>query len=102
MIDPDLINEEHYKIDRNQARADFRVHFVCSKCENVAIDPVTCSTCKMVYCKNCQPDADAGEKCSICDSDWDMEPLKAALQQELNEAKFECPRCHKLYKYGDH
>ena len=53
VLDPSLITEQDRKLEQGQAVESLDSFFVCTVCDYVVREPLSCSQCEKAFCKEC-------------------------------------------------
>ena len=80
--------------------SDDHMSFLCNKCQDVAIDPVTNSCCGQLRCKNCTIENGSCSNSSCEGKKFTSRPLSAAMTKEYHKLELKCEECKQIVTVG--
>lgn len=85
------------KLEEEICISEYYQDFVCSICLNIVEDPVCCSSCESLNCKDCM---NANKNCPKCRKELKETSIPRMVKNCLSALRFNCPlNCSKTFNY---
>ena len=75
---------------------------MCTVCQNVVRDPLSCSSCELIVCKVCADREFKGKNCGVCSNPWTSQELHSYMTKMLEKITFSCKKCETVFPYSKH
>lgn len=97
----DYLNVDY--VIKNDTYKSLEFSVICLICQNILIKPVTCTTCKTSYCKQCierwNLDKKDKKKCPFYSHEKPVYQKNPEICKILSKLQFQCKNCKDIIDY---